>query len=131
MVAPSRQGMTAEVVRGRRAARMAERVSLFAPPDRESALWSAFGYDTICLFWGLPLRAFSALSEAERQGMVRVSNRIDDMSVTDKEPLLLAIRLASPTKRLAIFRRLARALAGGRPIVGKARLAGRRVRSSI
>ena len=123
--------MTAEVVRGRRAARMAERVSLFAPPDPESALWSAFGYDTICLFWGLPLRAFSALSGAERQGMVRVSNRIDDMSVTDKEPLLLEIRLASPMKRLAIFRRLARALAGGRPIVARARLAGRRVRSSI
>ena len=123
--------MTAEVVRGRRAARMAERVSLFAPPDPESALWSAFGYDTICLFWGLPLRAFSALSRAERQGMVRVSNRIDDMSVTDKEPLLLEIRLASPMKRLAIFRRLARALAGGRPIVARARLGGRRVRSSI
>ena len=100
--------MTAGVVRSRRAARMAERVSLFAPPDRESALWSAFGYDTICLFWGLPLRAFSA-----------------------KEPLLLEIRLASPMKRLAIFRRLARALAGGRPIVGRARLAGRRVESSI
>jgi len=123
--------MTAQVARGRRAARMAERVSLFAPPDPESALWSAFGYDTICLFWGLPLRAFSALSEAERQGMVRVSNRIDDMSLTDKEPLLLAIRLASPMKRLAIFRRLARALAGGRPIVARARLGGRRVRSSI
>jgi len=110
---------------------MAERVSLFAPPDPESALWSAFGYDTICLFWGLPLRAFSALSEAERQGMVRVSNRIDDMSVTDKEPVLLEITLASPMKRLAIFRRLARALAGGRPIVGKVRLPGRRVKSSI
>ncbi|TMC05812.1 MAG: hypothetical protein E6J35_03430 [Chloroflexi bacterium] len=109
---------------------MAERVSLFAPPDPESALWSAFGYDTICLFWGLPLRAFSALSEAERQGMVRVSNRIDDMSVTDKEPLLLEITLASPMKRLAIFRRLARALAGGRPIVGKVRLPGRRVKRS-
>ena len=122
--------MTARVVRSRRAARMAERVSLFAPPDPESALWSAFGYDTICLFWGLPLRAFSALSEAERQGMVRVSNRIDDMSVTDKEPVLLEITLASPMKRLAIFRRLARALAGGRPIVGKVRLPGRRVKRS-
>jgi len=53
------------------------------------------------------------------------------MSVTDKEPLLLEITLASPMKRLAIFRRLARALAGGRPIVGKVRLPGRRVKSSI
>jgi hypothetical protein len=123
--------MTAEVVRGRRAARMAERVSLFAPPDPESALWSTFGYDTICLFWGLPVRAFRALSEAERQGMVRVSNRIDDMSASDKEHLLREIRLAAPMKRLAIFRRLARALAGGRPIVAKARLAARRARSSL
>ena len=131
MVAPGQQAVTARVVRSRRAARISERVSSFAPPDPESALWSTFGYDTICLFWGLPVRAFRALSEAERQGMVRVSNRIDDMSATDKEPLLLEIRLASPTKRLAMFRRLARALAGGRPIVGRARLAGRRVKSSI
>jgi len=123
--------MTARAARSRRAARTAKAVWQFAPPDPESALWSAFGYDTICLFWGLPVRAFRALPEAERQGMVRVSNRIDDMSATDKEPLLLEIRLASPMKRLAMFRRLARALAGGRPIVAKARLAARRVRSSI
>ena len=123
--------MTARAVPSRRAARTAKAVWLFAPPDPESALWSTFGYDTICLFWGLPVRAFRALSEAERQGMVRVSNRIDDMSATDKEPLLLEIRLASPTKRLAMFRRLARALAGGRPIVAKARLAARRPRSSL
>lgn len=125
MVAPSRQGVTARVVRSRRTARMAERVSLFAPPDPESALWSAFGYDTICLFWDLPVRAFRALSEAERQGMVRVSNRIDDMSATDKEPLLREIGRATPTKRLAMFRRLARALARGGPIVAKPRPAAR------
>ena len=122
--------MTARAARSRRAARTAKAVWQFAPPDPESALWSAFGYDTICLFWGLPVRAFRALSEAERQGMVRVSNRIDDMSA-DGEPLLLEIRLASPMKRLAMFRRLARALAGGRPIVAKARLAARRARSSM
>ena len=73
--------MNARAARGRRAARMAKAVSKFGPPDPESALWSAFGYDTVCLFWGLPVRVFRALSEAERQGMVRVSNRIDDMSV--------------------------------------------------
>ena len=130
MVASSRQGVTAPAARSRRAARMAERVSLFAPPDPESALWSAFGYDTICLFWGLPVRAFRALSEAERQGMVLVSNRIDDMSATDKEPLLHEIRRAPPMKRLAMFRRLARALAARRPIVAKSRAVARRVRSS-
>ena len=123
--------MTSRTTRTRRAARTAKAVWLFAPPDPESALWSAFGYDTICLFWGLPVRAFRALSEAERQGLVRVSNRIDDMSATDKEPLLLEIRLASPTKRLAMFRRLARGLAGGRPIVAKVRLVAGRRRSSV
>lgn len=123
--------MTARAARSRRTARTAKAAWQFGPPDPESALWSAFGYDTICLFWGLPVRAFRALSEAERQGMVRVSNRIDEMSATDKEPLLLEIRAASPMKRLAMFRRLARALAGGRPIVAKARRAARRVRSSI
>lgn len=128
MVAPGRQGVTARVVRNRRAARMAERVSLFAPPDPESALWSAFGYDTICLFWGLPLKAFRALSEVDRRGLVRVSNRIDDMSATDKEPLLREIRRAPPMKRLATFRRLARVLSAGRPIVAEARPAPRRVR---
>jgi hypothetical protein len=122
--------MNARAARSRRAARMAKAVSKFAPPDPESALWSAFGYDTVCLFWGLPVRVFGALSEAERQGMVRVSNRIDDMSATEKEPLLREIGRATPTKRLAIFRRLARALAGGRPIVAKARVSSRRVRSS-
>lgn len=39
------------------------------------------------------------------------------MSATEKEPLLREIGRATPTKRLAMFRRLARALAGGRPIV--------------
>ena len=121
--------MTARVVRGRRAAaRMVKSGWQPARPDPESALWSAFGYDTICLFWGLPLKAFRALSEVERRGLVRVSNRIDDMSATDKEPLLREIRRASPMKRLATFRRLARLLAGGRPIVEKARPAPRRVR---
>ena len=73
--------MTARAARTRRVARIAKAVQPFAQPDPESAFWSAFGYDTICLFWGLPVRAFRALSEVERQGMVRVSNRIDDMSV--------------------------------------------------
>jgi len=100
------------------------------PAGSRVSLWSAFGYDTVCLFWGLPVRVFRALSEAERQGMVRVSNRIDDISATDKEPLLREISLASPMKRLAMFRRLARALAGGRPIVAKARVSSRRLRSS-
>ena len=122
--------MNARAARSRRAARMAKAGSKFAPPGPESALWSAFGYDTVCLFWGLPVRVFRALSEAERQGMVRVSNRIDDMSATDRKPLLREISLSSPMKRLAMFRRLARALAGGRPIVAKGRVSSRRVRRS-
>lgn len=88
--------MNARAARSRRAARMAKAGSKFAPPGPESALWSAFGYDTVCLFWGLPVRVFRALSEAERQGMVRVSNRIDDMSATDREPVLREIGRSTP-----------------------------------
>ena len=130
MAASSQQGVTARAARSRRAARTAKAVWEFAPPEPESALWSTFGYDTICLFWNLPFREFRALSEAERQGMVRVSNRIDAMSAADKNPLLSQIRPASPRKRLAIFRRLARTLAGGLPLVATSRPAARRPRKS-
>jgi hypothetical protein len=96
-------------------------VSRRARPDAQSELWSAFGYDTMCLFWNLPVRAFRALSEAERQRLVRVSNRIDDLSPTDKDGLLREIGEASPVKRLAVFRRLARGLVAGKPLVAKSR----------
>lgn len=125
MVASSRQGVTARVAPTRRVSRTAKPGSRRRRPDPESELWSAFGYDTICLFWNLPFKAFRALPEAERQRLVRVSNRIDDMSATEKEPLLSAIGRATPVKRLAMFRRLARRLAAGRPIVAKSRRAVR------
>jgi len=123
--------MRARVARTRHTARTAKPVSRRARPDPESELWSAFGYDTICLFWNLPLRAFRALPEAERRRLVRVSNRIDALSATDKDPLLREIGHASPTKRLATFRHLARVLAAGRPIVTKPRPGARPPRSSI
>ncbi len=123
--------MRARVARTRHTARTVKPVSRRARPDPESELWSAFGYDTICLFWNLPLRAFRALPEAERRRLVRVSNRIDGLSATDKDPLLREIGHASPTKRLATFRRLARVLAAGRPIVTKPRRGARPPRSSI
>ena len=116
--------MRAAVARNRRTTRTVKPVSRRARPDPESELWSAFGYDTICLFWNLPLRAFRALSEDERQRLVRVSNRIDDLSPTDKDGLLREIGEGSPVKRLAVFRRLARALVAGKPLVARSR--GRR-----
>lgn len=133
--------MTARVARGRGIARPVKPPAQSArtrpvaraatravrPRDPESELWSAFGYETICLFWGLPNKAFRALSEPERHRLARVSNRIDDMSAADKEPLLREIVRNTPTKRLALFRRLARRLAAGRPIVAKPRpVVGRR-----
>ena len=121
MVAESRQSVRARVARTRRTGRTVKPVSGRARPDPESELWSAFGYDTICLFWNLPLRAFRALSEAERQRLVRVSNRIDDLSPADKDGLLREIGEGSPVKRLAAFRRLGRALVAGKPLVARSR----------
>ena len=67
------------------AASMAERVSLFAPTDPVCAL-VGLGYDTLCLFWGLPSR---------RSGHARESTvgawfgSIESMTWrADKEPLL-------------------------------------------
>ena len=116
--------MRAAVARTRRTTRRVKPVSRRARPDPDSELWSAFGYDTICLFWNLRLRAFGALSEDERRRLVRVSNRIDDLSPTDKDGLLREIGEGSPVKRLAVFRRLARALVAGKPLVAGSR--GRR-----
>jgi len=129
MVASGRQGVRARVARTLRTTGS----EAFAAWDRdpESELWSTFGYETICLFWNLPLKAFRALSEAERQRLVRVSNRIDALSATEKDPLLREIGHASPMKRLATFRRLARVLAAGGPIVTKPRPGARPPRSSI
>ena len=130
MVASSGQGVTARVVRKRPAAPTVKPVARLPAPDPESELWSFFGYDTVCLFWGLPLRAFHALSETERWTLARVSNRIDRMSAADKEPFLREIGRAAPMKRLETFRRLGRALAAGRRLVAKPPPAGRRPRSS-
>ena len=131
MVASGRQGVRAARVARTRRTTGTVRPSRRADRDPESELWSTFGYETICLFWNLPLKAFRALSEAERQRLVRVSNRIDALSATEKDPLLREIGHASPMKRLATFRRLARVLAAGRPIVTKPRPGARPPRSSI
>lgn len=96
---------------GRRATRTAKAAAPRAGSDPEAELWSTFGYDTICLLWGLPLKAVQALSEAERQKLARVSTYIDGLPQAEKEPLLREIKRASPASRLVRFRRIARTLA--------------------
>ncbi|MDQ2913762.1 MAG: hypothetical protein M3T56_10960 [Chloroflexota bacterium] len=100
--------MTAAVARARRAPRTARAASLRRERDPESELWSAFGYETVCILWGLPLRAFRALSEREQRKVVGVSNYIDALPDTDKEPLVRELMRESSTARLTHFRRLAR-----------------------
>ena len=78
--------------------------------DPEAELWSTFGYDTICLLWGLPLKAVQAVTDAERQKLARVSTYIDGLPMAERDPLVQQLRRASPSARLARFRRIARTL---------------------
>ena len=78
--------------------------------DPEAELWSTFGYDTVCLLWGLPVKAVRALPESERHALARVSAYLDGLPPAEKALLVAKIRGASPADRLARFRRMARTL---------------------
>lgn len=95
---------------GRRATPAAKTTAPRSGRDPESELWSTFGYETICLLWGLPLKAVQALPEAERQRLARVSTYIDGLPRAEKEPLLRDIKRDTPANRLVRFRRIARTL---------------------
>lgn len=114
MAATKRPGLTVRVPGGRPAAR----ATRTAPPrpgrDPEGELWSTFGYETVCLLWGLPVKAVQALPEGERRNLARVSVYIDGLPKPEKESLVSQIKRESPTKRLARFRRLARKRTLGR-----------------
>ena len=75
--------------------------------DPEAELWSTFGYETVCLLWGLPVAAVERLSQAEKLRIARVSVYLDGLPAAEKDPLVRAIADEAPSKRLARFRRLA------------------------
>lgn len=112
MAATKRQGVTVSVPGGRPARRTSK--AAVSGRDGERELWSTFGYETVCLLWGLPLKAVQALPEVERRKLAKVSFYIDGLPATEKEPLLREIKNESPTKRLVRFRRLARKRTVGR-----------------
>ncbi len=102
MATASRQGVI-EVTPTRarpRAGRRTER-------DPESEIWSAFGYETMCLLWELPHRTFRELPEAEQRRLARLSLQIDDLPATEKDPLVRELWSYGPTERLGRMRRLA------------------------
>ncbi len=106
MAPAKRQGLTVRVPGGRAALRTSSPATLGVAGERE--LWSTFGYETVRLLWGLPLKAVQALPDAERRRLAKVSLYIDRLPATEKDSLLREMKSESPTKRLARFRRLAR-----------------------
>lgn len=95
---------------GRAAPRVAKTSAPQGGRDPEAELWSTFGYDTICLLWGLPVKAVQALPESERHELARVSAYLDGLPPAEKALLVGQIRRASPTNRLVRFRQIARTL---------------------
>ena len=83
--------------------------------DPERELWSTFGYETVCLLWGLPLNAVQTLPDTARQQLARVSIHIDGLPQDEHESLINAIKRAKPAARLARFQRIARTLPPVRP----------------
>ncbi len=106
MAAAKRQGVALRVPGGRPVRRTARAPASGSDGERE--LWSTFGYETVCLLWGLSLKAVQALPEAERRKLAKASLYIDGLPAPEKEPLLREMKREAPTKRLARLRRLAR-----------------------
>jgi hypothetical protein len=104
---------------GRRTARTVTPSPPGSRRDPEAELWSTFGYETVCLLWGLPVEAVERLSQAERQAIARVSMYLDGLPAAEKDPLVRAIADEAPSKRLARFRRLAREGTGTKGTVAR------------